>query len=328
MVKTEGDLIELFTHIFHSQKDQSQPDFTDDCAYLHKEKLLITTDALCEGIHFDLQWDSLYQVGRQAAIVNLSDLAASGGSALALFWNISAPPTWSTSHYQELAKGFASIAHQYQASVLGGNLCVRSGPLEVTVTALGKVEKNRIHRSGAQVGDWVYLTGSLGRSALGYLDPTPLNRNLRHQWRPHLEEAAFLTQWGQVSAMMDLSDGLALDAQRLAQTSGVQIDLSAHLIPWDSCLSQASPSLKLTPLEIALTGGEDYVLLFTSSQKITPQNPPFNQYTFYPIGQCKQILPNPTLPNSNAHWLTLDQEPLDLNGYDHFTLTHESQRKI
>lgn len=248
-------------------------DLSDDCAWLlgsTQSGLSLTTDALVEGVHFSRSLDSPEQIGRQAAVVNLSDLAASGAWPVALLWSLTLPPELSESDLSALSAGFAARCAQFDASLLGGNICVRPGPLELHVSALGAPLSARgpIGRSGASVGDGVYVTGALGSRALGYLEPSPARRALRHKWRPHLPEARALCQWGQVSAMMDISDGLLIDLSRLTEASGLGAQLDSHLIP----LAPEAIALAHSPkelLEAALSGGEDYVLLFTS-----PYEPP------------------------------------------------------
>ena len=318
-IHSEQVIIQSLSQIFTHPKLPS-PDYLDDCAYLENENLLVSTDTLCEGVHFDLKWDSLFQVGCQAAIVNLSDLAASGGQPKALFWALSVPPHWSEEKYQALAHGFASIAHQYHTTVLGGNLCVRPGPLEITVTVLGSTPFKRVHRVGASPGDDVYITGPLGRSAIGYLLPNSKTRLIRHQWRPHLTEALLLSQLNSVSAMMDVSDGLALDARRLAQVNQLSIHLNSSLIPYHPAVADVASYLEQSIIDIALKGGEDYVLLFTASSSFTP--PSTGQY--YRIGECK---PLPQSKGTDIPWLLVDQLPLTEGGYDHFSSSHNQIKR-
>jgi len=245
-----------------------QIDTRDDCAWLRlsaQPGLTLTTDALVEGVHFSARYDSFEQIGRQAAVVNLSDLASSGAWPLALLWSLSLPPSLSTRDLSALSEGFVSRCAQYNAQLLGGNICIRPGPLELHVSAIGAPSASRglVSRSGAQVGDGVYVSGALGSRALGYLNPTPARRALRHRWRPHLHESRALCQWGGVSAMMDVSDGLLIDLTRLLEASELGAQIHTGLLP----LSREASALvddEAELLEAALSGGEDYVLLFTA----------------------------------------------------------------
>jgi thiamine-monophosphate kinase len=281
-------------------------DHSDDCALLAPlpRPQLVTTDALAEGVHFDLSWDSFEQVGAQAAVVNLSDLAASGGRPQALIWSLSLPPTLSVAEVESLSWGFARVAARWEAPVVGGNLCVRPGPLELHVTALGAVPHQRLHRRGARHGDGVFVTGPLGARALGYLEPSEAARALRHQWRPHLQESAALSAWGEVTAMMDISDGLLLDAQRLAEASEVTLHLETPLLPVCARMSALASSQEVA-LRAALSGGEDYVLLLTS-----PSHPP-PEVNATRVGRVERA------GRAGAPRLTLDGAPASPLGYQH-----------
>ena len=310
-------LIKEMSQIFSAYAPQgSVIDYRDDCAALSTEQLprhaemLFTTDAICEGVHFDLAWDSYRQVGAQAAVVNLSDLASSGARPQALLWSLSLPERVSYEEVQEVARGFGEIAGQWSCPVIGGNLCVRSGPLEIHVTAIGSPERQTLTRVGAHIGDAIYVTGTLGDRALGYLDPTPETRELRHQWRPHLSEAYALSQWGHVSAMLDISDGLLVDLERLAQVSQVSASITRTLIP-------LSDKVRAHPLgeRAALEGGEDYVLLFTAPPDISP--PPAAHATL--IGHCEAR-------RDNVPLLMLDGHPCSGRGHlYHLNLSSRSE---
>lgn len=237
-------------------------DLTDDCAALGGQTALVTTDTLVEGVHFDRAVDTPWQIGAQAAVQNLSDLAASGGAAGWLVWSLCIGPAHrSEAFVAELAAGFADTAARYGASVVGGNLSRIAGPLVVAVTAGGPLVGERpLTRAAARPGQGVFVTGPLGDAALGVLDPGA--RSARHAWRPHLAEAARLAVHPGVGACMDVSDGLLLDAGRLAIASGVTLDLEAAAVPLGpACARLADPD---RARRLALTGGEDYVLLFTA----------------------------------------------------------------
>ena len=273
----------------------------DDAARIHLAgDAIVTSDLLCEGVHFELKQMSAHQIGRKALAVNLSDLASSGARPYALLWSLSIPLDLASSSLRELARGFGEVAGQYQCPVIGGNVCARDGGLELHVTAIGLPFSQPITRSGARPGDLIYVTGDLGSRALGYLDPTPETRALRHRWRPHIREAEALARWGRVSAMLDISDGLLLDAERLAKTSGVHIDLQSHALP-------RCHQVRQHPLgaRAALSGGEDYILLFAAPAGEPP--PPEVNATL--IGRCLESA------SAEHHLLTLDGEPRASDGH-------------
>ncbi len=272
-------------------------DFSDDCAHLDTPTALVTTDSMVEGVHFDLSLDTAEQAGAQAAVMNLSDLAASGGRALWLTWALCLPSTWTRARIRDLARGFCTTAARYGARVVGGNLSKTNGPAIITVTAGGTLAGRRaFRRDGAHPGDLVYVTGPLGNAALGYVSPDPTTRAARHLWRPHLSEALTLARWGQVTAAMDISDGLLIDAHRIADASGVGITLRTAAIP----VTDLYRSHQKSDRELALTGGEDYVLLFTAPSETLPP-------VGYPVGRCIE-----------APGLWVDDTLRPPRGFDHF----------
>lgn len=270
------------------------PDLQDDCAQIHAPTRLITTDTLVEGVHFDFQRDDPMEVGAQAAVANLSDLAASGGRAGWLVWSLCLPEGFGEASLRALTLGFATVASRFGAAVVGGNLARTRGPLVVSVTAGGDLLGPRAwHRAAAQPGDVIYLTGPVGDAALGWRCPSPATHAARHAWRPHLPEAAALAAWGQVHAAMDVSDGLLIDAGRLAAASGLHLALDTARVPVSALYRHIHGEDRLP----ALTGGEDYVLLFTG-----PPGAPA-----LPIGTCQ--------PGAGV---SLDGRPVAPTGFDHF----------
>ncbi|MBU0552554.1 thiamine-phosphate kinase [Myxococcota bacterium] len=271
-----------------------RPDLSDDCA-LAPPTALLTTDALVEGVHFDLATTSARRVGAQAAVCNLSDLAASGGGPGWLLWSLIVPPRWSPALIEEMTGGLAAVARAQGAEILGGNLARVEGPGVLSVTAGGPLlGAAPLRRRGARVGDGVYVTGPLGEAALGLRFQDEMAQAARHAWRPHFAEAAALVSWGGASSAMDISDGLLLDLDRLCRLNGLGADLDAAAIP-TSTLYRARLG---DDLELALSGGEDYVLLFTAS---TP--PPIGVR----VGVCVA-----------GEGLTLNGSAISPRGWDHF----------
>jgi thiamine-monophosphate kinase len=238
-------------------------DLTDDCAFVTGPTSLVTTDTLVEGVHFDLALDTPAEVGAQAAVQNLSDLAASGGAAGWLVWSLCLGPAHRTLAFVEaLTDGFAGTAARFGAAIVGGNLSRTPGPLVIAVTAGGPLSGPRpLTRAGARPGQGIYVTGPLGDAALGVEDAGA--RAARHAWRPHLAEAARLAVHDGIGACIDVSDGLLIDAGRVAAASGVTLALDSAAVPLGpACVALGDPS---RARRLALTGGEDYVLLFTAS---------------------------------------------------------------
>jgi thiamine-monophosphate kinase len=247
----------------------------DDCAIASQDKdheLLTSTDLLIEGVHFRCEWGSFFDLGRKAAAVNLSDIAAMGGVAHSLFLGLGRPSNIGDREIEELISGFICEAEQHGATLAGGDTCASPGSLMISVTAQGHVIKNcAVKRDGAKPGDSLYVSGTLGDSALAlqllfakedvpeelaarFFRPTP-RLSLGHQ----------LASEGLINAMLDVSDGLLGDLTHILTASDVGAELYIERLPISDVFSTA---LKRddTLIDLVLSGGEDYELLFCSSR--------------------------------------------------------------
>ncbi len=277
-------------------------DLSDDCGVPPTATALISTDTLIEGGHFDFARDTAEQVGAQAAVANLSDLAGSGGAAGWAVWSLALPARWSVERFRGVVRGFARACAAHRCAVIGGNLSRIDGPAVIAVTVGGPLAGERAFtRSGARPGDRIYVTGSLGDAALGYLEPDAAARARRHRWRPHLAEARALAEWGHVSAAMDVSDGLALDLDRLLRASGCGARLMSDRLP----VSDHYRAYRGDDRTVALTGGEDYVLLFCAPPDVEPPDAAHAVC----IGHVAPL---------DGPRLRLDGAPLEPGGHDHF----------
>lgn len=228
----------------------------DDAARL-EEGLVVTQDALVEGVHFRRAWTSWRDLGYKAAAVNLSDLAASGAEPEALIVSLGVPPTTELAAVVELYEGLA----QTGVAVLGGD--TTSAPaVYLSVTALGRSERVP-GRGGARPGDVLVVTGPLGGSAAGFLAlrdgiASPL---VRAHLRPpiRLEEGRRLAR--RATAMLDLSDGLASDAARLAARSACRLVIELERVPVAEGVEEAAARAGTGVWELACAFGEDYELL-------------------------------------------------------------------
>ena len=224
----------------------------DDAAVLRSSRgrdILFTTDMLIEGYHFRLSEATPYEIGRKALAVNLSDMAAMGGLPTHAVAALGLPKKLSGIFTKNLYRGLNDLARRFHVNLVGGDTN-RSDKLILSVALLGEVEKGKaVRRSGARVGDRIFVSGPLGGS---YASRKHLN------FIPRLKEARALVKNFDVHAMMDISDGLASDVRRLAEASGVGVLLEEKSIP-------VSPHAK--NVRQALTEGEDFELLFTVSEK-------------------------------------------------------------
>ncbi len=239
----------------------------DDCAALTLPgTTLLTTDALVENVHFRREWTSLVSLGAKAFAVNASDILAMGGEPTFALLSISIPHQDTVEELDDFFDGFLAAAYERQVALIGGNMS--AGPcLTVSVTLLGHAPHGIVTRAGAQVGDDVYVTGTLGDAALGLrlfeqgrddaLAQAPKARFACPQ--PRFEVAREISARGLATAMLDVSDGLLQDLGRVCEESCVGARIEAARLPLsDACRSL----LGARAWDVALTGGEDYELLF------------------------------------------------------------------
>ena len=249
----------------------------DDCAVLPGD-LLLTCDPVIEGVHF-LPATPARQVGWKAMARNLSDIAAMGGQPRFAVVSLGLRPTTPVRWVRELYAGMRAVAGKFGCEIVGGDTAHVRHEQFVVVTLLGHADKP-ILRSGAKVDDVVFVTGKLGGSF----------RSGKHlTFTPRIREAQWLTKNFRIHAMLDISDGLANDLQRLSEASRVGFEIASAKIPGY--------------LPGALTDGEDFELLFTVSQRdaVTLRK------KFYEIGR---VIAKPVI--------LLDGKPLTEKGYDHF----------
>ncbi len=219
-------------------------------------ELVVSADAIVAGVHF-LPEDPPDLVARKLLRVNLSDLAAMGAVPLHYLLTVSVPRATGADWFAAFARGLAEDQARYGLTLLGGDTTSTPGPVSLSATVIGHVAPGRAwRRSGAQAGDALWVTGTIGDAALGLLalrgETADPNGRLAGRYRlpqPRLG----LALDGIVSAAMDVSDGLLQDAGHLARASGVGVQIEAARVP----LSAAAQGR----LELCLTGGDDYELL-------------------------------------------------------------------
>jgi len=235
----------------------------DDCAVLEGDDrlLLLTIDTLVDGVHFDLASLGWRALGHMALAVNLSDIAAMAGEPLAAVISTAFPAKVTREEAELFADGVASCAVRWDAEIVGGDT-VRSPVAAVTIALLGTVEPERVClRSAARPGDKLFVTGTLGRreGARRMGEHLPVT--------PRLKEARALSASG-VRCMIDLSDGLAADLRHVLEASGVGAIVDAAAVPVDEMTVKAAKAEGIDALSLALTGGDDYELLFTAPDAV------------------------------------------------------------
>ncbi len=228
----------------------------DDCAVWQPSgaQLLFTTDVLMEDVDFRVDETTPQLIGRKAMAVNLSDIAAMAGRPLAALVGVALPKSRGFDFARDVHEGLQSLADEFDVAIIGGDTNTWDGRLVISVTLIGEAtERGPVRRSGAKPGDWLFVTGPLGGSILGH----------HLAFTPRIREALELHRLVDLHAMIDLSDGLAADLYHLLDESHVGATFLADAIP----ISDAARHMNdgRSPLDHALSDGEDFELLFTVS---------------------------------------------------------------
>jgi thiamine-monophosphate kinase len=247
----------------------------DDAAVLPfgERHLLWTVDMLIEGVHFRLDWSGAYVLGWKSLAVNLSDIAAMGGTPMGALLSLSLPPTRTGDWLDRFIEGFLACARTYETVLVGGDTnraATGEGPVIIDVSVLGMVEGMPVGRDGGQPGDWLLVTGRLGASRAGLMrllqedrsDADALEAHLKPT--PRLYEGQRLHEAG-VHAMMDLSDGLASDLPKLARASDCGARVLSAQLPIHPAALRWCEQAGENPIRFALAGGEDYELLIAAA---------------------------------------------------------------
>jgi thiamine-monophosphate kinase len=240
----------------------------DDAAVLRPppgERLLVSTDALVEGVHFLWRSQSPRTVGRRSLVAALSDLAAMGARPLGWTLALALPPGLPVTRLDALVRGLVFEAERHRAPLVGGNV-TRGERTSLTLTVLGAAAPDRIlTRRGARAGDRILVTGRLGAAALQVAQSRRARGQVRHVAEPRLAAGRALARVAGVGGCIDISDGLDADLGHLLRAGrrplGARLD--AESLPLPRGFGAACRRAGLDPERLARTGGEDYELLFT-----------------------------------------------------------------
>lgn len=251
----------------------------DDAAAFHSppgELSLVTTDLLVERVHFLREATSGYNLGYKALAVNLSDIAAMGGTAAEAFVSIAIPDDCGLEYLDDLYRGMRALASRFRVNILGGDTTGSKKDLVINIAVYGSVPGDEIlRRDGAVPGDLVCSTGDLGDSRAGLhlilngiaRETESLERLFRAHVlpRPCLEEGRLLAVHSGVTSAIDVSDGLSSDLGHLTAQSGTGARIYRDRLPVSPELREFCSRFGFDPVGFALSGGEDYTLLFTVS---------------------------------------------------------------
>jgi thiamine-monophosphate kinase len=282
---TEDELIETIGKILSGEAPGVRVGAgTDDAALVEQGRHLgiLTADMAVEGVHFELATVSPRDLGYKAVVATVSDVAAMGGSPRFGLVTLGLPKDTEASWVVELFGGLREAADEYALALVGGDLS-RADRVVMSVTVTGEVpEGQAVTRSGARPGERIVVTGALGAAAAGLrlsrADPHRAGSSLASGWGRPLLAALFrpvarvgegqtLAQAG-ATAMMDVSDGLALDLSRLCAESGVGARVDLASLPVAPGLLELAAVAGVDPLELALSGGEDFELLATLDHSV------------------------------------------------------------
>ncbi len=267
----------------------------DDAAVLRTPRgkyLLVTTDTLTEGVHFETAYTTPELLGKKSIAINLSDIAAMGGAPLCYVVSLSVPPHTPYAFIKKLYQGMRREAQQFGAVLVGGDTSAAKDRISISITLLGAARSDKIlYRSGARAGDSLYVTGFLGDAALGLmmlkqrtsrasghalikrqLDPTP-----------RVAEGKTISRLGLAHSMIDISDGLLADLRHILDESRVGATLWLSHLPLSSLYKKHCPQFSEDIYAPALCGGEDYELLFTVPQKKKQQMEKWAQTLKIPV---------------------------------------------
>lgn len=290
----EFGLIDHLTQVFTLKQPSTVFGIGDDAAVLKfKDKnVLVSTDQLIEGIHFDLSYMPLKHLGYKAVIVNLSDIYAMNGIPTQVTVSMAVSNRFPLEALEELYSGIQLACEMYQVDLVGGDTTSSDRGLYLSVTAIGQVEENEaVYRNGAQPNDLLVVTGDLGGAYMGLQvlqrekevfkvnpnnqpDLEPYSYIVERQLKPEArKDIVSLLKELEVTptAMIDISDGLSSEILHLCSKSKVGCMLYEDKIPLDPTVISVCEEFKLDSTMVALSGGEDYELLFTIKQEDFPK---------------------------------------------------------
>lgn len=322
----EFKLIKHLTENFKIHHTSTVKSIGDDCAVLDLSwgKTVVTTDLMVEGIHFDLAYMPLKHLGYKAVMVNLSDVYSMNALAKQITVSIAVSNRFPLEALEELYSGIQLACENHEVDLVGGDTTSSTKGLLISITAIGQQVENKIaYRNGAKPNDLLVVTGDVGASYMGLQvlerekqvflvnpqsqpDLTPYEYLIERQLKPEArKDIVELLEKLDVkpNAMIDISDGLSSEILHLCDQSNVGCNLFEEKIPMDPQLVQTCEEFEINATTVALSGGEDYELLFTIDQK---------DYDKIKGNPLLSVIGFMTEPNEGAHLITKANQKVGL----------------
>lgn len=330
----EFGLIDHLTKNFKPKNESTLKGIGDDAAVLDfmNKQAVITTDLLVEGVHFDLSYMPLKHLGYKAIIVNLSDVYAMNAKATQVTVSVAISNRFPLEAMEELYVGIKLACDLYQVDLIGGDTTSSTKGLLITVTAIGEINpEDVVYRNGAQSNDLLVVSGDVGGAYLGLqilerekqvFEVNPQNqpdldqytyiieRQLKPEARKDIPE--LLKELGvKPTSMIDVSDGLSSEIIHLCKQSNVGCNLYEDKIPLDPQTISTCEEFNISSTTVALSGGEDYELLFTISQE---------DYTKIKANPSLTVIGHMTQQSEGMHLITRANTkiPLQARGWNSF----------
>ncbi|MGB5419988.1 thiamine-phosphate kinase [Algibacter sp.] len=290
----EFGLIDHLTQQFKMKQTSTIKGIGDDAAVLNfdNKQVVVTTDLLVEGVHFDLSYMPLKHLGYKAIMVNLSDVYAMNARATQVTVSIAVSNRFPLEALEDLYAGIETAANIYNVDLIGGDTSSSNTGLLISVTAIGEIEtENVVYRSGAKPNDLLVVSGDLGAAYMGLqvLEREKEVYKVNPNSQPDLEGYSYIIERQlkpearqdivkllkdldvKPTAMIDISDGLSSEILHICKQSQVGCDLYEDKIPLDPQVISTCEEFNIDSTTVALNGGEDYELLFTVSQNDFPK---------------------------------------------------------
>ncbi|WP_010662854.1 thiamine-phosphate kinase [Marinilabilia salmonicolor] len=327
----EFGFIDRFSGKFSALNKNEEYGIGDDCAIMSLDdqyNQIVTTDLLIEDIHFLRSAITPFDLGYKALAVNLSDIAAMGGTPTASFLSIALPAETEVEYMDQVMEGYRSLSEKYQVPLLGGDTTKSPDKIVINVCVTGKVKKGKEKlRSAADNDDCICVTGPLGDSAGGLkmlldgISPDEMTKNLiswHNRPEPAINEGIWLGNQKGVNAMMDISDGIASDLKHILDMSGKGAIVHLEDIPLSPALQSTLKNKEQDVLKLALTGGEDYRLLVTvRNEDFEELEKEYNHQFLTSLTRVGKI----TAENAGEIRWMKENKPftLDKEGFNHFS---------